>query len=112
MVATKHREVARLHDNELLKSYMRRNDWTVRTLADEVDFRLRRSYKKREAKDSTAPSGCGRGTIGNLSSGYRTTVHPDTAQAICDVFDIPMRGLFLTTNFNVQREVEPKRRAA
>lgn len=105
MVVTNYREEAKLHDSELLKSYMLRGDWTVRTLAKEVDFRLRRTHKKRSAKDTTAPSGCSRGTIGNLSSGYRSNVHPDTAQAICEVFNIPLRGLFLTTNVKVQREV-------
>lgn len=108
MVVTRHREDAKLTSNELLKSYMRRGEWTVRTLADEVDYRLRRTYKKRMKHDESAPSGCGRGTIGNLRSGYRSQVHPDTADAIADIFDIPTEGLFVIKVSMVQREVRGK----
>lgn len=111
MVVTQHREEAKLFSNELFKSYMRRGDWTVRTLADEVDFRLRRTHKKRRRHDDTAPDGCKRGTIGNLRSGYRSTAHPDTAEAICEIFGIPVEGLFLVSNFKVQREVRAQKAA-
>lgn len=105
MVISALREEAKLENPELLKSYMRRGYWSVRTLADEVDFRLRRTHKKRRRESPTAPEGCKKSTIGNLRSGYRNTVHPDTAQAICEVFGIPVEGLFLVTNSKVQREV-------
>lgn len=105
MVITAHREEAKIHSNELMKSYMRRGDWSVRSLADEVDYRLRRTHKKRLRESDNAPESCKRSTIGNLRSGYRKTVHPDTAQVICDIFNIPVEGLFVITNSKVQREV-------
>lgn len=108
MVISAVREEARIQSNELLKSYMRRGKWSVRTLAAEVDFRLRRTHKKRLGSSDTAPQSCSRSTIGNLRSGYRKSVHPDTAQTICEIFDIPVDGLFLITNSKVQREVGAK----
>ncbi|MEU3847153.1 hypothetical protein AB0E44_09170 [Micrococcus terreus] len=93
-----------LNSPELLATLMDHKGYTVRSLADQVDVDLRKTHAKRSRADSTAPNECSKSTIGNLRSGYRKRVHPDTAAAIAHRLGLPVDALFTPKVSTVYRE--------
>lgn len=97
MVTTEARHDVRLKSGELLAQLMQHNGYTVRSLAEDATRRLR--------KDKLSTK-CGRGTVGNLRSGYRTACNEDVARAIAQCLNLPVSALFDSKVSNVQREVQ------
>lgn len=101
MVVTVGRVDMQLTSSAILGQLMDHNGYSVRGLSDAVNKVLRKKKKKIE---------CGRGTIGNLRSGYRSNCNPEIAEAICELLNIPLSALFVTKVSNVQREVRNHRK--
>lgn len=103
MIVIEGRVDMQLNSSAILGQLMDHNGYSVRGLSGAVDKQLRK--KRKQVR-------CGRGTIGNLRSGYRNTCKPEVAEAICEILNIPLSALFTTTVSNVQREVRSKRKDA
>lgn len=104
MVCTEGRLEVKLNSHDLFATLMQHNGYTVRSLAEAVEKDLRKTYKRRLRNDPTAPAECSKSTIGNLRSGYRNSVHPDTAAAIADRLEMPMEALFSRRVSTVYRD--------
>lgn len=98
MLATEARMDVKLSSNIILAQLMKHHGYSVRTLSEEVDRTLRKKHSRQT---------CGRGTIGNLRSGYRNTCHQEVAKIIADLLGLPVAALFTNHVSNVQTEVRP-----
>lgn len=101
MITIEGRVDMQLTSSVILAQLMDHNGYSVRQMSEAVDKVLRKKRKSTR---------CGRGTIGNLRSGYRNTCKPEIAEAICEILNIPLSALFITKVSNVQREVRPNRK--
>lgn len=99
MVTTEARHDVKLHSFQMFAQLMEHNGYSVRSLVEDVNRRLRKSHVQMT---------CKRGTIGNLRSGYRDTCKPEIAKAIAECLDVPVKALFDSRVSNVQREVQRK----
>ena len=95
VVITESRHDVKLLSSDMLAQLMEHNGYTVRSLAEAAT---------RELRKARYGMVCGRGTVGNLRSGYRNTCNPKTAWAIAKCLNVPVGALFQTRVSNVQRE--------
>ena len=95
MVITDSRHDVKLLSPELFVQLMEHNGYTVRSLAEAATAELRKAR---------AGIVCGRGTVGNLRSGYRSSCNPKTAWAIAKCLNVPVGALFQSRVSSVQRE--------
>lgn len=104
MVCTEGRLEVKLNSHDLFATLMQHKGYTVRSLAEAIEEDLRKTYKSRRRNDPTAPLDCSKSTIGNLRSGYRNSVHPDTAVAIAGRMGMPTEALFSRRVSTVYRD--------
>jgi len=98
MITTVDRLDVKITSHIIFAQLMKHNGYSVRTLSEEVDRTLRKNHSHQT---------CGRGTIGNLRSGYRDTCNEETAKIIADLLGLPVAALFTPHISKVQTEVRP-----
>lgn len=99
MIVIEGRHDVKLLSHVMFAQLMEHNGYSVRGLADDAT----RVLRKRREKIT-----CGRGTVGNLRSGYRMTCSPKVAEALAECLNVPVAALFSSKVSNVQREVAGK----
>lgn len=98
MVKTTQRLDIKLINHELFTLLMTTHGYTVRSLTDAVNDRLR-AAKPRTSVRAT------RSVIGHLRSGHRSACKPEIATAIAGLFKLPVTALFSGKVSNVRVEV-------
>lgn len=102
MVITQQRLIVKLTNKELLIGMMKHHDYNVRTLAEEVNRRVKKKDKNLS---------CSRSLIGHLTSGNRNSCGSEVSKAIEDTLQIPRGTLFAPSIVPVTREVGPSNQA-
>lgn len=100
MVITAQRIIVKLKNRELLVGFMKHNDYNTRSLAEEVNRRVKKVNKNLS---------CSRSLIGHLTSGSRNSCGSEVAKAIEDAFGVPRGTLFAVSVVPVTREVGPRK---
>lgn len=99
MVITGSRVIVKLKNKELLIGLMKHHDYNIRTLAAEVDRRVKKVNRNLS---------CSRALIGHLHADHgRNSCGSEIAKAIEDTLNVPRGSLFVATIATVTREVAP-----
>lgn len=98
MITTEERMDVQITNHVILAQLMEHHGYSVRTLSDAVDLTLRKRHMH---------TTCGRGTIGNLRSGYRKTCSAEVAKIVAELLGLPVAALFINHVSKVSVDVRP-----